>query len=116
MFAVAVSMGVAQAAAAEPLQAALVEDLTGKLPRVEFMDYVRSGQVIRLAPHQTIVLSYASSCLRETITGATIIVGTDQSEVQGGEVIQAIVPCDTGRVVLTGGVTQAGGRSFRGGH
>jgi len=116
MFAVAASMGVTSAAAADPLHAALVEDLTGKLPRVEFMDYVRTGQVLRLAPHQTIVLSYASSCLQETITGATIIVGTDQSEVQGGEVMRTGVSCGTGRVVLTGGFTQAGGRSFRGGH
>jgi hypothetical protein len=33
------------------------------------MDYVQAGQIIRLGPHETIVLSYMSSCLRETITG-----------------------------------------------
>jgi hypothetical protein len=65
----------ASTAAADPIEVALVENLTGNSPGVEFMDYVRAGQVIRLDPHQTIVLSYMSSCLRETITGGTAPMG-----------------------------------------
>ena len=103
------------AAVADPLQVALVENLTGKSAGVELMDYVQTGQVIRLGSHQTIVLSYMSSCLRETITGGTVIVGTDRSDVQTGEVTRTSVQCETGKVVLTGGLSQIGGRSFRGG-
>lgn len=116
IFAVGACLATASAAAADPIQVALVENLTGKPAGVEFMDYVRTGQVIRLDPHQTIVLSYMSSCLRETITGGTVIVGTDRSDVQAGEVTRTSVQCETGKVVLTGGLSQIGGRSFRGGH
>src|SRR6516165_9551592 len=59
----------ASAAAADSTGVALVEQVTGSPPGVEFMDYVRAGQIIRLGSHQTIVLAYVSSCLRETITG-----------------------------------------------
>ena len=71
------AMALASAAVADPIGVALIESLTGASPGVEFMDYVRTGQVIRLGPHQTIVLRYMSSCLRETITGGTVTVGTD---------------------------------------
>jgi hypothetical protein len=113
--AIAGAVAFASAAAADPIEVALVENLTGNSPDVEFMDYVRTGQVIRLGPHQTIVLSYMSSCLRETITGGTVTVGTDWSEVQSGEVRRARGPCDVGKVVLTGALSHIGGRTFRGG-
>ncbi|GAH36650.1 unnamed protein product, partial [marine sediment metagenome] len=73
--ALAGAVAVASAAAADPIDVALVEGLTGSSPGVEYMDYVRAGQVIRLGPHQTIELSYMSSCLRETITGGTVTIG-----------------------------------------
>jgi len=105
---------VASAAAAAPLEVALVESLTGNSPGVGFMDYVQAGQVIRLGPHDTIVLSYISSCLRETITGGTVTVGTDWSEVQSGEVRRMRGQCDVGKVVLTGAQSPIAGRTFRG--
>jgi hypothetical protein len=108
-------MALASAAVADPIEVALIENLTGVSPGVESMDYVRTGQVIRLAPHQTIVLSYMSSCLRETITGGTVRVGTDWSEVHAGEVQRTRGQCDVGgKLVLTGAQSQIGGRVFRG--
>jgi len=107
------AMALASAAVADPIGVALVENLTGASPGVEFMDYVRTGQVIRLGPHQTIVLSYMSSCLRETITGGTVTVGTDWSEVRSGEVQRTRGQCDGGKMMLTG-ANQIGGRIFRG--
>jgi hypothetical protein len=107
------AMALASAAVADPIGVALVENLTGASPGVEFMDYVRTGQVIRLGPHQTIVLSYMSSCLRETITGGTVTVGTDWSEVRSGEVQRTRGQCDGGKMMLTG-ADQIGGRIFRG--
>ena len=79
--ALAGAVAVASPAAADPTGVALVEGLTGNPSGVEFMDYVRAGQVIRLGPHQTMVLSYMASCVRETITGGTVTVGTQRSEV-----------------------------------
>jgi hypothetical protein len=105
-------MAVASAAAADPIAVALVE--SSNSPGVEFMDYLQAGQIIRLGPHQTIVLSYMSSCLRETITGGTVTVGTDWSEVQSGEVRRLRGQCDAGKMVLTGAQTHIGGRAFRG--
>src|SRR5271166_13677 len=106
--------GAASGAAADPLEVALVESLTGNLSGVAFMDYVHAGQVIRLGPQQTIVLSYMASCVRETITGGTVTVGTDWSEVHSGEVRRLRGQCDAGKMVLTGAQSAIGGRAVRG--
>jgi hypothetical protein len=110
------AMALASAAVADPIEVALIESLTSVSPGVESMDYVQTGQVIRLAPNQTIVLSYMSSCLRETITGGTVTVGTDWSEVQSGEVQRTRGQCDfAGKMVLTDTQQrQTGGKVFRG--
>jgi hypothetical protein len=101
-------------AAADPTGIAVFESLTGNLSGVESMDYVRAGQVIRLGPHQTIVLSYMASCVRETITGGTVTVGTQRSEVQSGHVRRIEGHCYSGRMELTGEEAHVGGRVFRG--
>jgi hypothetical protein len=113
-FAVCGAMALASAAVADPIEVALVENLTGVSPSVEFMDYVRAGQVIRLGSQQTIVLRYMSSCLRETITGGTVTVGTDRSEVYSGEVKRTTAQCDVGKAALTGAQSEIAGRIFRG--
>ena len=81
--------------------AAVVEDLTGNVPGVAFMDYVDPGQVIRLGGQDRIVLGYLKSCWRETITGGTVTVGAEQSEVAGGEVARAKVACEGGKMMLS---------------
>src|SRR5260370_42638042 len=97
----AVAGGVAgSVAAAAPLQVALVENVTGNPAGVEFMDYLETGKIIELGPRDPIVLSYMSSCVRETITGGTVTIGTDQSEAQGAKVARIKVPCDAGKMVL----------------
>jgi hypothetical protein len=102
------------ATAADPADVALVESISGNSSGVEFMDYLRPGQVIRLAPHETIVLSYMTSCVRETITGGTVSIGIDRSQVQSGEVRRTAGECDVGKMVLTGAHSDIGGRTFRG--
>ena len=74
---------------------AVVEDVKGMPAGIEFMDYVVPGKVIKLGPKDTIVLSYMKSCWRETITGGTVQIGTEQSKVQAGAVARRKVPCDT---------------------
>jgi hypothetical protein len=90
----------------ENSEAALIEAMIGNPARTEFMGYVRAGRVIRLAPSQTVVLSYVDSCLRETITGGTVTVGTDWSEVQSGHVVRLRGQCDTIRTLAATAQTQ----------
>jgi hypothetical protein len=74
---------------------AVVEDVQGKVTGAEFMDYVVPGQVIKLSPGSSIVLSYMKSCWRETISGVgTVIVGTEESAVHLAEFKAGKVPCD----------------------
>jgi hypothetical protein len=80
---------------------ALVEDVKSSTADVEFMDYVGSGQVIKLGAGDVLVLSYLKSCEHETITGGTVVVGAEQSDVKDGQVIRAKVACDGGKVRLT---------------
>ena len=99
------ALAVMPAAAGDP--AALVESVTSRSQRMELMTYAHVGQIIRLSPDQTMVLSYRDSCVRETVTGGTITVGTEQSEVRSGQVKRIRGYCAT--------VINAGGRVFRGG-
>ena len=105
-------MALASAATAGPIEVALVENSNS--PNVEFMEYVHAGQVIRLGPHETIVLRYMNSCVRETISGGTVIVGTDRSDVRSGEVARLMMQCDAGHMEATNALTPFGGRIVRG--
>jgi hypothetical protein len=79
---------------------ALVEDVQGARADVEFMDYVGPGQVIRLGPGDVLVLSYLKSCEHETITGGTVKVGAERSEVKDGQIIREKIACQ-GKMQLT---------------
>jgi hypothetical protein len=106
------TVGLGSAAFAGPIDAALVE--SSNSPSVEFMEYVQTGQTIRLGPNETIVLSYMSSCVRERITGGTVIIGLNQSDVRSGEVATLTVPCGSGQTELTAAITPVGARIVRG--
>jgi hypothetical protein len=90
---------------------ALVEDVKSASADIEFMDYVGTGQVIRLGPQDVLVLSYLKSCEHETITGGTVRVGTDKSEVEGGQIARAKVPCNGGNMKLSAQQANASGAS-----
>jgi len=101
------------AAAADPFEVAVVESISGNSSGVAFMDYLHLGQVIRLSPHETLVLSYKASCLQETITGGTVTVGLDRSQVRSGEVQRSVGRCGEGKKVTD--AQSVAGRTFRGG-
>lgn len=88
-------------AASAQSPAAVVEEIQGSVPGIAFMDYVDPGQVIHLGAHDRIVLGYLNSCWRETISGGTVTVGVEQSEVAGGEVARAKVACEGGKMMLS---------------
>ena len=94
----------------------VVEQVTGSPTGAEFMDYLETGKIIHLHAQETMVLSYLSSCVRERITGGTVIVGTDQSEVVSGTIERTQLDCNGGRMELTADQANAfSGRVFRGG-
>jgi hypothetical protein len=95
---------------------ALIETLTSPTQRVEMMSYARVGEIIRLSPHQTMVISYGDSCVREIITGGTITIGREQSEVRFGEVKRTVGKCATSKFEVTGADENVGARAFRGVH
>ena len=104
--------GEAGARAPAPLiPTALVEDVISTTADVEFMDYVGTGQVIKLQPRDVLVLSYLKSCAHETITGGTVRVGTERSDIEGGKVIRAKVACDGGKMRLASQQANASGAS-----
>jgi hypothetical protein len=93
---------------------ALVEDVKSPTANVAFMDYVGTGQIIKLGPSDVLVLSYLKSCEHEIITGGTVIVGTDSSEVDGGKVARTKVACDGGKVELSSQqATETAATAFR---
>ncbi|MFP6759036.1 MAG: hypothetical protein VCC99_12580 [Alphaproteobacteria bacterium] len=98
--------------AGEPV--ALVEDLSAERPNLQFMDFLEEGRVIALATRERIVLGYMAACLRETIIGGTITVGSEESFVEGGTIEREEIDCDGGALRLTTAQAQeAGATVFR---
>ena len=96
--------------------AGLVESVVTQSASTNVMSYVETGKTFRLGPQDTMVLSYPEACLRETITGGTVTIGIDQSEVQGGQVGRTKLDCGSNLFELTGstGAAQVHGRALRG--
>lgn len=100
------------ALAGEPV--ALVEDLSVERPNLQFMDFLEEGRIIALAKRERIVLGYMATCLRETITGGKLTVGSEESVVEGGTVEREEIDCDGGALRLTVAQAQeAGATVFR---
>jgi len=101
-------------AAVAQTPSAIVEDVSDAAAGVELMDYVSPGRVIRLGPSGKLVLGYLKSCWRETISGGTVTVGTEQSEVEDGKAERAKVACDAARMQLTAELaSKSGAMVFR---
>jgi hypothetical protein len=109
--ALAVSNQALARAPAPLIPTALVEDVKSASADIEFMDYVGTGQVIKLDPDDVLVLSYLRSCEHETITGGTVHVGSSKSEVEGGKITRTKVPCNGGNMHLSAAQANASGAS-----
>jgi hypothetical protein len=106
-------IGFAQVAGAQA-PVAIVEAIDSKTAGIEFMDYLRLGQSIRLGERDRLVIGYFNSCFREVIIGGTVLVGKEDSEVTGGAVERQKVRCDTGkRDGTTKETTGSGAMVFR---
>jgi hypothetical protein len=110
----AVATAVSAHAPAPLVATALVEDVKSATADVEFMDYVGRGQVIKLGPGDVLVLSYLKSCEHETITGGTVVVGIERSEIKDGQFVRAKVPCNGGKMRLSAQqASQSAASAFR---
>jgi hypothetical protein len=101
----------AQANAQAPV--AIVEDVHSSTAGVEFMDYLTAGRTIRLSTGDRLTVGYLKSCWRELITGGTVTVGAEQSEVIGGTVERARARCDAPKRSLTKETAGSGAMVFR---
>ncbi|WP_051048846.1 hypothetical protein [Rhodopseudomonas sp. B29] len=102
------------AAAQVSAPAAIVEDVKGEVPGVEFMDYVLPGKVIKLGAKGEIVLNYLNSCVRETIKGGVVIVGTEQSKVSLADIQSDKIDCAGPKPMLSDSeASQSAATAFR---
>ena len=104
--------GRAPASAAE--LAALVTEAAGAAPELVRDSLVSPGQSFDLGEEGSVVLAYFQSCVVETIHGGRFTVGTDWSDVVGGEVVRDVYVCQ-GTTIQAGGDAESGGvysRSF----
>jgi hypothetical protein len=98
-------------AAAQPV--AVIEDIQASSSQLEIMDFVTPGQVIDLGESGKVVLGYMKPCIQETITGGTVTIQKDRSEVRGGQLIREDVAC-AGSQQLSGQVAgKSGAMAFR---
>lgn len=95
-------------------QAAIVEDVSGRVPGIEAFDFVTPGQTITLPAGATLTLGYLASCLRETITGGSVTVGETASTVRGGRLQQEQLKCATAMNLGSGQAGKSGAMVFRG--
>jgi hypothetical protein len=94
---------------ANGIPSALVEDVSATQTKIELMDYLSPGQTIDLANGEYLMLSYFASCVAETITGGTVIIGMDKSEISGGTIESEWIDCDGGAVDLAASQQQEAG-------
>jgi hypothetical protein len=92
----------------------LIEEVKGEVKGVEFMDYVTPGQVIKLGPKGSIVVTYMTSCWRETITGGTVVIGVEQSLFHLSKVDGVKVDCHRNGEPLPDQQREAAAKVFRG--
>jgi len=97
---------VAPVRAASPVHlVVVVEEVHGTIDGVQPFALLAAGTQIALPAGATLVLGYLRSCTEETIdggkAGGKIVVGAEQSAVDGASVLRETVECDGGRVQLT---------------
>jgi hypothetical protein len=99
-------MASAQTRADEPM--VLVESISAAVTGVSPMTYVSPGTVIDLGQSTVLVLDYLGSCVKETVTGGVVHVGTRFSRVDRGSFVNTRLNCDGGRLQTAAAVSQGG--------
>jgi hypothetical protein len=84
---------------------AIVEAVKGQVHGLEAMDYLVPGRTFHLSGDDAVVIDYLKSCVRETIRGGEVTIGTDESAVEQGVVERAKVECDAQDMMAASGQT-----------
>jgi hypothetical protein len=88
-------------ASAEGPAVAILEEIDGATGQHEAFDELRAGERIELGTNGRAIIGYLGSCARETIEGGVVVVGKDQSQVEGGKVARETVACEATQLVLS---------------
>ena len=98
---IVLSIGLAglPAYAGEPV--AIVESTSAASANLELLQFLQKGQEFKLASGEKVVIGYLRSCVHETITGGSVVIGAERSEVIGGWVERYIVECDAGKMEIS---------------
>nr|WP_298687872.1 hypothetical protein [uncultured Dongia sp.] len=98
-----------------PRKVAIVEDSAKTEGLGQAFDLLAEHDTVTLAVGETLVLGYLKSCIRETITGGTVTVGTKESVVEGGKVSREKTECAVNKLALTADESQQSATiAFRG--
>ena len=88
-------------ASAEAPAVAILEEIAGASGKHEAFDELKAGERLDLGTGGRAIIGYLGSCTRETIEGGTVMIGKDQSEIEGGKVQRETIPCEATQLVLT---------------
>ena len=99
--AICASALLAASASAQASAVAILEEIAGASGKHEAFDELKAGERLELGDGGRAVIGYLGSCVRETIAGGTVVVGKDQSQVEGGKVARETIPCEATQLVLT---------------
>jgi hypothetical protein len=88
-------------ASAEAPAVAILEEIAGASGKHEAFDELKAGERLDLGTGGRAIIGYLGSCTRETIEGGAVMIGKDQSEIEGGKVQRETIPCEATQLVLT---------------
>jgi hypothetical protein len=91
----------AASASAQAPAVAILEEIAGAAGKHEAFDELKAGERLDLGAGGRAVVGYLGSCIRETIDGGTVVIGQDQSDVEGGKVARETIPCEATQLVLS---------------
>jgi hypothetical protein len=95
------SMLLAASASAQAQAVAILEEIAGASGKHEAFDELKAGDRLDLGVGGRAIVGYLGSCIRETIDGGTVVIGKDQSQIDGGKVARETIPCEATQLVLT---------------
>ena len=80
---------------------AILEEIAGAAGTHEAFDELKAGERLDLGANGRAIVGYLGSCTRETIDGGTVVIGKEQSKIEGGKVARETIPCEATQLVLS---------------
>lgn len=107
--------GLAATAGAASRPVAIVEESPKADGKAQAFNLLAESDTFDLAAGETVILGYLKSCMRETITGGSVTIGSKESTVVGGTVTREQTQCAVNKLALTADESQQSATiAFRG--